>query len=274
MPPVGERMTHSMKELTRFKLKLPDTPVRGQLTSGGPDVGADPNGNEYENVVREYATPKTRDSRTMLLVDATGSMAPHWDHLKGNLEEIVGRLLQVGGRPHLKFVGYRDDCDGDRVIEQCAWHNDAAKLKDFIASVRCEGGGDWPEAVDRALRVAVDDQDGATSVVLIGDAPPHAQRGGETEAALLAKRNCPVYSVVVGGADDTRRAFGEISRLSGGKTIELTKLDELYDVLGVVLARAMGGSAFLTYLKRYQARLGSDAAAAARLLAPGRGSGR
>lgn len=263
-----------MKELTRFKLKLPDTRVRGQLTSSSPGAPAGPAANEYEKVVREYATPKTRDSRTMLLVDATGSMASHWDHLRGNLEEIIGRLLQVGGRPHLKFVGYRDDCDGDRVIQQSAWHNDAGKLKDFIAGVHCEGGGDWPEAVDRALRVAVDDQDGATSVVLIGDAPPHTQRGGETEAALLAKRNCPVYSVVVGGAEDTRKAFGQISRLSGGKSIELTKLDELYDVLGVVLARGMGDSAFANYLKRYQARLGSDAAAAARLLGPGRGSGR
>ena len=73
---------------------------------------------------------------------------------------------------------------------------------------------------------------------------------------------------------DIRKAFGEISRLSGGKSIELTKLDELYDVLGVVLARGMGDSAFANYLKRYQARLGSDAAAAARLLGPGRGSGR
>lgn len=260
-----------MSDLKRFKLKLPDAPVRGHLTSGGRGGGTDAQSPKYDDVVREYATPKARESRTMLLVDATGSMAPHWDHLKVNLEGIVERLLQVGGRPRLKFVAYRDDCDGDRVIEQSAWHNDANKLKQFIAGIHCDGGGDWPEAVDRALRAALDDQDGVTSAVLIGDAPPHAQRGGETEAVALAKRNIPVYSIVVGGAEDTRRAFAEISRLSGGKAIELTKLEELYDVLGVVLAHGMGETAFREYLNRYRASLGSGAAAAARLLAPGGG---
>jgi Mg-chelatase subunit ChlD len=264
-------MTQSMSDLKRFKLKMPDAPVRGQLTSGGRGDGTDNQRPKYDDVVREYASSKARESRTMLLVDATGSMAHHWDHLRVNLEGIVERLLPVGGRLRLKFVAYRDDCDGDRLIEQSAWQNDATKLKEFIAGLHCDGGGDRPEAVDRALRVALDDQDGVTSVVLIGDAPPHAQRGGETEAAALAKRNIPVYSIVVGGAEDTRSAFAEISRLSGGKTIELAKLDELYDVLGVVLARGMGDSAFREYVNRYHASLGSGATAAARLLAPGGG---
>jgi hypothetical protein len=252
-----------MKELERFKFQNPQKPSRGQLPSG---EARRPR--TFDDVFQEYSSPKVVQVRIMLSVDATGSMSPHWNHLKTNLDEIINRLM-TGGGPLLKIVAYRDDCDGDRIIEESAWLKDAARLKDFIAAIRCDGGGDSPEAVDSALQIALRNQDGVTSVVLIGDAPPHDNRPGLLEATELGKRHCPVYSIVVGGASETAKAFSEISRLSGGKMISLEKLDDLYDVLGVVIARGMGVTAFHDYLARYQSRLSASAAESAKLLGTG-----
>jgi Mg-chelatase subunit ChlD len=205
----------------------------------------------------------------VVLFDATGSMHPYWQNIQSAIREIVARLLSVGGRPRIKIVAYRDDCDGEQVIEQSAWCSDAEDLHRFIGNVHCTGGGDRPEAVDRALQVAVAEQEAVSGVVLIGDAPPHDGRDGRQEAQSLGQANRPVYPIVVGGASDTRQAFAEIARLSGGKMIELDNLEELYSVLSVVLAHSMGKDTFEEYLKRYQSQLTAGAQKAARLLTAG-----
>jgi hypothetical protein len=257
-----------MADLQKFRLVLPARNGRRLLEGGG---GRGPNHRgptTIEEVVRRYA-PRPAATGSLLLFDATGSMSPYWNHVSTTLNEMFGRFLGLGEQPSLRVVAFRDDCDGDRVIERSPWSSDVGELQRFLSAVVCSGGGDRPEAVDRALRVAVDEQLPVASVILLGDAPPHEQRDGRPEAKALGTMSRPVFPIVIGGAPDTRMAFDEIARLSGGKRIDLDRLEELYDVLGVVLARSGGGEALDAYVGRHRHLLTPGGERAARLLTDG-----
>jgi hypothetical protein len=237
-----------MANLSKFKISLPTTTAQKQIGEGeGP--AAKRQLPTFEQVVQEYS-PKS-GVRCMILFDATGSMQEYWDNLRGSIREIVTRILSAGGKPNLKIVAYRDDCDEEKIIEQSEWCGEVEKLHHFISSIICNGGGDREEAVDRALQVAVQEQEQISSVILIGDAPPHPGREGHKEADLLGKAGCPVYSIVIGGASDTKQALKKISDLSGGKMIELKNLGELFEVIGVIIARTEGERAVNKYLELY-----------------------
>jgi Mg-chelatase subunit ChlD len=253
-----------MADLKQHRLTLPTSVTQKQL----PGINTNTSQTHrptIEQVVQAYSA----QPGCVVLFDATGSMQPYWQNVQSAIREIVERLLNVGGRPRLKIVAYRDDCDGERIIEQSVWSSDAEELYRFISRIICDGGGDRPEAVDRALQVAAADQEAISGVVLIGDAPPHEGRDGRQEAETLGQAGRPVYPIVVGGASDTRQAFAEIARLSKGKMMELENLEELYSVLSVVLAHSLGKETFEKYLKQYQTRLTPGAQKAARLLNAG-----
>jgi len=255
-----------MTDLKKHRLTLPAQTTQKQLP-GVNRTTSQQRRPTIDQVMQEYSD--SRGGGCLLLFDATGSMQPHWRHVQSTIWEIVARLLEVGGRPQFKIIAYRDDCDGDKVIEQSAWCRDAEELYRFTGRIHCAGGGDRPEAVDRALQAAVEEQEAVSGVVLIGDAPPHNGRDGRKEAQSLGQADRPVYPIVVGGASDTRQAFDEIARLSGGKMIELDNLEELYSVLGVVFAHSMGKHTFDEYIKRYQDQLPAGAQKAIRLLTTG-----
>lgn len=255
-----------MSKLTKFRVGRPPSSTR--LLGDG--RAASPNATStVQGVIEHYAT-RAEETGCLLLFDATSSMQPYWNHVCGTLHHIVDRLLAVHRHLALRVVAYRDDCDGDRIIEDSGWSGDADPLARFVGRVRCAGGGDWPEAVDCALQVAVNEQQPVTAVVLIGDAPPHERRDGLAEARQLKAQGRPVFPIVVGGAADTRQAFQAIASVSGGRLVDLEKLDELYDVLGVVLAHSAGPGVMADYMKRYGGLLGPGARRAVRMLTDGR----
>lgn len=188
-------------------------------------------------------------SMILLLFDATGSMAPYWNEVARTISEIVRRVFSIGGEVTMKIVAYRDHCDGPRILEASPWSQKADELRRFVGAIVCDGGGDAPEAVDRALQVALQEEQ-VSRVILIGDAPPHAAQDCSKEAQALGQKNRPVYPIVIGQCAETREAFARIARLSGGKMIELTNLDELFEFITILTVHAMGDEA----LRKYEAK--------------------
>jgi hypothetical protein len=76
----------------------------------------------------------------------------------------------------------------------------------------------------------------------------------------------PVYPIVVGGSGDKHEAFGEIARLSGGKLLELHRLEDLFELLGVLLAHSLGKEALRTYIDVHHRQLPARVRAVAGLL--------
>jgi hypothetical protein len=113
------------------------------------------------------------------VVDATGSMGDEIAYLKAELTDVIGRAKQAAPNSQIRLgsVFYRDR--GDTYLTQ---HRDFENVPDsavgFIRQQAAQGGGDFPEAVDTALAVALtklswSQTAKARLLFLVLDAPPH-----------------------------------------------------------------------------------------------------
>jgi hypothetical protein len=110
-------------------------------------------------------------------IDLTGSMsgflASAQQHMKRVLEAFAERLH---GGLRVAIVGYRDHCDGDKLLEVHDFDGKPARVAKAIGKLSVSGGGDAPEAVYSGLlaccRLAWA-KGSYRVVVLVGDAPPH-----------------------------------------------------------------------------------------------------
>jgi len=193
---------------------------------------------------------KKKKSCLLGLSDATSSMDRLWNTTKQHIKEMISRVNEFGSF-ELKWVAYRDYCDGAGILESSDWHQSSEKLLRFIDSISCYGGGDFPEAVEKALEYAVNDKR-ATRVVLIGDAPPHSEGDYVEQAKKLAKQRKPVFSFVVGYSTEATETFKRISDITGGVSAPLTSANDLLDMVVLTMADEMGGKKSVEgYLNKY-----------------------
>lgn len=115
----------------------------------------------------------------MFVVDATGSMSDEILYLKTELKDVINRAgSQLPGKQiRMGSVFYRDNGD-DYLTRVFNFSTSADQLNAFVNNQFAGGGGDFPEAVDEALKVSIQDQQWSTSAVnrllfLVLDAPPH-----------------------------------------------------------------------------------------------------
>jgi hypothetical protein len=113
------------------------------------------------------------------VVDATGSMGDEIEFLKVELEDVIRKTFEQYKDLNLNAgsVFYRDRSD-EYLTRHIDFKNDLLKLLNFVKLQQAGGGGDYPEAVDAALTVAIDSMqwrpDARTRILfLIMDAPPH-----------------------------------------------------------------------------------------------------
>jgi hypothetical protein len=113
------------------------------------------------------------------VVDATGSMGDEIQYLQAELQDVIAKAKHslASSTINLGSVFYRDAGD-EYVTRTSPLSPDIQQTIDFISHQRADGGGDFPEAVDQALAVAVNDLSWtnhakARLLFLILDAPPH-----------------------------------------------------------------------------------------------------
>lgn len=123
------------------------------------------------------------------VVDATGSMGDEIQYLQAELGDVMAQVKDslASSTIHLGSVFYRDAGDA-YVTRTSPISPNIQQTLDFIGHQQADGGGDFPEAVDNALAVAMDElawtpQAKARLLFLILDAPPH-----ETPQVLASLR--------------------------------------------------------------------------------------
>jgi len=136
-------------------------------------------------------------SRTMLLMDATGSMSSLLSAVKETVCTMFERaadVLNENGMSNvafqMQFVVYRDyDCMEEGILQSSSWETKPTNLRNFLEPIIATGGGDYEEAIEIGLWYAAQNMNGLSQVILIGDAPakerPAIQRdrkayGGES----------------------------------------------------------------------------------------------
>ena len=173
----------------------------------------------------------------MLVVDVTGSMGDEISFLKAELADVINRVCAADENTvvSLALLFYRDKTDN----EMFAYYDFANVTtpggmdaqQTALSSQRASGGGDYPEAVDEALELAVNKQwsDGATTklIFFVLDAPPHSDDEGierfnsaTKTAAEKGIRICPI--LCSGAAGLTEYVMREAAIHTNGTFIFVT----------------------------------------------------
>lgn len=144
------------------------------------------------------------------IVDATGSMGDEIDFLKADLTAIIDFVgKQCTAKVRTGTVFYRDE-DDDYVTKYSQFSDDVSKTAAFISEQEAAGGGDWPEAVHKALYESIQSLSWDTHVksriaFLILDAPPHKEDGiiasCQKSIALFAQMGIRLIPVSASGID-------------------------------------------------------------------------
>ena len=116
----------------------------------------------------------------VFVIDTTNSMSDEIAKLKQTLSAIHFQVTQMSPRPDARFgmVLYRDrDKDDEYRTRVTPLTGDIEAFTNKLNAVKAGGGGDEPEDVQEALRIAVSDlqwrPEAVKMVFLLGDAPPH-----------------------------------------------------------------------------------------------------
>ncbi len=138
---------------------------------------------QFNNGINQLTINKSCNYSTNVdvafVVDATGSMTDELNYLKVELNDVMQKVKDSHKDLTLKLgsVYYRDHGD-EYVTKKSDFSEDISKTVSFVKEQEAAGGGDFPEAVDEALDVAVnqlswDKNSRAKILFLVLDAPPH-----------------------------------------------------------------------------------------------------
>ena len=136
-----------------------------------------------ETQVNRIALDETLPSPTNLvqiafMVDATGSMGDELEFLKMDLKKVINEVQKTNTQLKISTatVFYRDEGD-EYVVKHSPFTEDINQTTEFISQQRADGGGDFPEAVDKALvqlnQLQWQPEARTRSAFLVLDAPPH-----------------------------------------------------------------------------------------------------
>jgi hypothetical protein len=174
-----------------------------------------------------------------MAVDATGSMSDEIDFLKIELEEVIRHTfssypdLDV----HAGSVFYRDKND-EYVVRHSKFQTDLVKVLNFIKLQRAAGGGDVPEAVDKALQTVMDSLQWSPVarsriLFLVTDAPPHDEAKDKIFQLIqkAAAKGIRIVPVACSGADrSTEFIMHSIAVATNGTYVFLTDNDGRSDM--------------------------------------------
>ena len=175
--------------------------------------------------------------KIMFVIDATGSMGDEMRYIAAELTDVVSRVAEQADQVkiELALLFYRDHGDQEIfayhdfevVTESKGLENQLAVLK----AQRADGGGDYPEAVDEAMVMAVNkdwgNENSTNLVFLVLDAPSHEEKDNIARCAEAVKgaaakgiRICPV---LCSGADTLCEYTTRMGALlTGGTSIFVT----------------------------------------------------
>lgn len=222
------------------------------------------------------------NTKTLILIDATGSMSHLLKNLKETLETVFLRAFAVLKTENLndltsfqiKIVAYRNyNSPPDLLLQQSTWESKAENLIKFLGSVDpLYGWGN--EAIEVALWQANEEAD-LSQIVLIGDAPPNTKQEVQDKRSsqnwTATKYKNPTYyedelnkiknkdiSVHCYYLDNSaKQKFNEIATQTGGKCDHLDIFSEkgpemLINHLTVKVLEKIGGSELVkVYHKKY-----------------------
>ncbi len=169
----------------------------------------------------------------MFMIDTTASMGDELRYIQKELEDVIKRVSNSADNVlsiRISINFYRDEGD-EYVVRAFDFSNDIELAVHDLMQQNVDGGGDYPEAVDRALQNGINEHqwryDAVKLMFLVLDAPPHDSpdinarlRDVALNAAESGIRVIPVASSGVN--TETEFLMRSYAVLTGGTYIFLT----------------------------------------------------
>lgn len=171
-------------------------------------VSFGPAGAQEQTLTVSRRAPAVRRLDLMVVLDTTGSMQDEIDYLKSELRAILDELARAHGGLDIRLglVAYRDEGDV-YVTRTYGFTGDLDRMQENLRAQNANGGGDMPEAMDQALARAMAADwrpDAVRAMLLVADAPPHAENVAKTWSIAEAARarRIQIVPVAASGVDD------------------------------------------------------------------------
>lgn len=169
----------------------------------------------------------------MFMIDTTGSMGDELRYIQEELVDVVERVGEdktISIRVSVNF--YRDEGD-EYIVKYYDFRDDVYEMAELIKTEKAAGGGDFPEAVHKALENVVDHRwrdDAIKLCFLVLDAPPHSESEVQgVNASLIqsimnsSQKGIRLIPVVASGINkETEYLFRTFAVLTNGTYIFLT----------------------------------------------------
>jgi len=168
---------------------------------------------------------KTLD--VMFMIDSTGSMGDEMTYLANELSEL---LTGLSVKPRISVNFYRDVGD-EYVTKTNAFTSDINTAISQLKAEKANGGGDYAEAVDKALEKVVSAEwNGASEKIcfLVLDAPAHSSEASvrtsiANSVKAMAEKGIRLIPVIASSADiETEITTRQIAMLTGGEYVFIT----------------------------------------------------
>lgn len=142
--------------------------------------------NEFSNGINFMKIPVECSAEKVIdiafMIDATGSMGDEMSYLKAELTDVINRVKDSlpDHKIRLAVVFYRDIGDSYVVIKKDFTEN-IKEVVNYMKKQSAGGGGDYPEGVDTALVVSVNElswsaEASSRLLFMVLDAPPHEKK--------------------------------------------------------------------------------------------------
>jgi hypothetical protein len=158
----------------------------------------------------------------VFVFDSTSSMAEFLKRVKTKIANLVITFKKLVPTARIGLITYRDRGD-DFVTKKHSLTYGTKSLQLFLRDIDPVGGGDREEAVDEALRVAIEELEwreySKKIILVIGDAPPHQE--DMLSVKKLIKKFKDEMNGMVAALDTSRPAFIPI-----GEKMQQNVLDE------------------------------------------------
>ena len=165
----------------------------------------------------------------MFVVDATGSMGDEMNYIKSEIIDVIGQVKDKNpdSTVNLAMMVYRDVNDS-YVTKYSDFTTDIEAQQTWFAAQSASGGGDTPEAVETALKEAVEKQwsENSTKLIIhVADAPSHEKDIEEwsKQAYKAADQGIKIITVSGSGINkQTEYLFRSQSLITAGQYVFLT----------------------------------------------------
>jgi len=178
---------------------------------------------EWTVEVDEARRPLPQKLDLALVIDTTGSMGDELEYLKVEIDSIAARIKRLFPDVDQRFalILYRDNGD-EYVTRTFDFTGSISDFRNQLARQQANGGGDYPEAMQEALRQTNElswrDGSAARVAFLVGDAPPHTQHFDQTLESVMQLRRKEVTLFPI-AASGVRREAEYLMRISAFLTM-------------------------------------------------------